>query len=981
MSTTIDIKKLNTIFNEYLVNSRGDVTFADYLTTNGYYSDNQYTDKANRSRSSAVMIPDVNIDEDARRQYESYLQYLLANVSNITGKVAPSIQSIIQDNVVTEVLNINNFGNISDAQSVFSIDEDAIRTAINQAYNTKTMPKMKKMSKVKYWLKRVGLPALITAGVGAVVGGAIALIGPIAGSIPFLTDVLWQNIATLATLGAGIGAVATTVYITAKDFITKRHYQLHYGAYSNSKKSTKNIDMLTRAFEKGLSISDLATYTEQSKNGKKELSIPVMNLLKLFADKELKIMQNQNTRNPFKKIANYFALKANRNRLHAIVSIYKHMSDYQLNTEDRKVLNGFTQFNDQLENFISALEISPRYADIARRAISSTSKRKNRILKQEHREAMSGVQNEGGLVRKALSRARRVSQMTTTPEPTPIPVRPEELIEEVVHEKPPIGDPNKADQKTDESTPPPTKKATTVNQNATDHKSLIDELYAIEFRIAMLNGEKTPSREAIEHRFRFSDNDELSNTIAERSRVATLSELTIVENEMLKLTGKTQKYSTKDLDTAYKFASNEALEELLRSESYKLASIMSEAQAQQPTEQPSTETEKPADKTPAYDYSSNEALKNLLRREAERMTKIRSEASEAQNQQATEEPKPQKENKKGTAQTNNRKSTRQNDQASKSTDATTQTAQSGMIYDYIWNVPTYTYTVANENKTAENEPAEPTKKPETKANQPATPSKVKKTPAKKNVGKASDSSTADSDKSTSKKSATPKSTVTPVESKSTPKKSQPASDKSQQKAEPKATVTKNNNSSKAKPAPQETTPETDTPVDKTSKKGDSKTQPANKQTTTPAPTGKPEQKITATAEPKSSTDDTSDMIKRLAKATQDTSSDTAKSTQAPAKNNTPKNTPTAQPQVSNDPFKGLDKEAIFVIEQMIVAQSKFLAKTPEEKAVVERIKDAHAHDRLLKSTLRDKELKEVYRRLFTIAPALTNAEISFNSHR
>ena len=648
MSTTIGIKKLNTIFNEYLVNSRGNVSFADYLTANGYYSNNQYTDKANRSRSSAVMIPDVNIDEDARRQYESYLQYLLANVSNITGKVAPSIQSIIQDNVVTEVLNINNFGNISDAQSVFSIDEDAIRTAINQAYNTKTMPKMKKMSKVKYWLKRVGLPALITAGVGAVVGGAIALIGPIAGSIPFLTDVLWQNIATLATLGAGIGAVATTVYITAKDFITKRHYQLHYGAYSNSKKSTKNIDMLTRAFEKGLSISDLATYTEQSKNGKKELSIPVMNLLKLFADKELKIMQNQNTRNPFKKIANYFALKTNRNRLHAIVSIYKHMSDYQLNTEDRKVLNGFTQFNDQLENFISALEISPRYADIARRAISSTSKRKNRILKQEHREAMSGVQNEGGLVRKALSRARRnaVSQTTTTPEPTPIPVPPEELIEEVVHKKPPIGDPNKADQETDESTPTPTKKATTVNQNATDHKSLIDELYAIEFRIAMLNGEKTPSREAIEHRFRFSDNDELSNTIAERSRVVTLSELTIVENEMLKLTGKTQKYSTKDLDTAYKFASNEALKELLRSESYKLASIMSEAQAQQPTEQPSTETEKPAGKTPAYDYSSNEALKKLLRREAERMTKTRSEASEAQNQQATEEPKPQKENKK-----------------------------------------------------------------------------------------------------------------------------------------------------------------------------------------------------------------------------------------------------------------------------------------------------------------------------------------------
>lgn len=959
MSTTIDIKKLNTIFNEYLVNSRGDVTFADYLTTNGYYSDNQYTDKANRSRSSAVMIPDVNIDEDARRQYESYLQYLLANVSNITGKVAPSIQSIIQDNVVTEVLNINNFGNISDAQSVFSIDEDAIRTAINQAYNTKTMPKMKKMSKVKYWLKRVGLPALITAGVGAVVGGAIALIGPIAGSIPFLTDVLWQNIATLATLGAGIGAVATTVYITAKDFITKRHYQLHYGAYSNSKKSTKNIDMLTRAFEKGLSISDLATYTEQSKNGKKELSIPVMNLLKLFADKELKIMQNQNTRNPFKKIANYFALKTNRNRLHAIVSIYKHMSDYQLNTEDRKVLNGFTQFNDQLENFISALEISPRYADIARRAISSTSKRKNRILKQEHREAMRGVQNEGGLVRKALSRARRnaVSQVvTTTPNPTPIPVRPEELIEEVVHEKTPV-----------DPTPTPTKKATTVNQNATDHKSLIDELYAIEFRIAMLNGEKTPSREAIEHRFRFSDNDELSNTIAERSRVVTLSELTIVENEMLKLTGKTQKYSTKDLDTAYKFASNEALKELLRSESYKLASIMSEAQTQQPTEQPSTETEKPADKTPAYDYSSNEALKKLLRREAERMTKTGSKASEAQNQQTIEEPKSQKENKKGT----NRKSTRQNDQASKSTDAATQTTQSGMIYDYIWNVPTYTYTVANENKTAENEPAEPTKKPETKANQPATPSKVKKTPAKKNVGKASDSSTADSDKSTSKKSATPKSTVTPVESKSTPKKSQPASDKSQQKAEPKATVTKNNNSSKAKPAPQKTTPETDTSVDKTGKKGDSKTQPADKQTTTPAPTSKPEQKVTPTAEPKSSTDDTSDMIKKLAKATQNTSSDTAKSTQAPAKNNTPKNTPTAQPQVSDDPFKGLEKEMIRKIELMIVAESKTSTATETEKEVAKRIIEAHDDGKLLKSTLRNPKLKAAYVDLFRRLHAIT----------
>ncbi len=963
MSTTIDIKKLNTIFNEYLVNSRGDVTFADYLTTNGYYSDNQYTDKANRSRSSAVMIPDVNIDEDARRQYESYLQYLLANVSNITGKVAPSIQSIIQDNVVTEVLNINNFGNISDAQSVFSIDEDAIRTAINQAYNTKTMPKMKKMSKVKYWLKRVGLPALITAGVGAVVGGAIALIGPIAGSIPFLTDVLWQNIATLATLGAGIGAVATTVFITAKDFFTKRHYQLHYGAYSNSKKSTKNIDMLTRAFEKGLSISDLATYTEQSKNGKKELSIPVMNLLKLFADKELKIMQNQNTRNPFKKIANYFALKANRNRLHAIVSIYKHMSDYQLNTEDRKVLNGFTQFNDQLENFISALEISPRYADIARRAISSTSKRKNRILKQEHREAMRGVQNEGGLVRKALSRARRnaVSQVvTTTPNPTPIPVRPEELIEEVVHEKTPV-----------DPTPTPTKKATTVNQNATDHKSLIDELYAIESRIAMLNGEKAPSREAIEHRSRFSDNDELSNTIAERSRVATLSELTIVENEMLKLTGKTQKYSTKDLDTAYKFASNEALEELLRSESYRLANIKSEAQAQQPTEQPSAETEKPADKTPAYDYSSNEALKKLFRRESERMTKIRSVASEAQNQQATEEPKPQKENKKGTAQTNKRKSTRQNDQASKSTNATTQTAQSGMIYDYIWNVPTYTYTVANENKTAENEPAEPTKKPETKANQPATPSKVKKTPAKKNVGKASDSSTADSDKSTSKKSATPKSTVTPVESKSTPKKSQPASDKSQQKAEPKATVTKNNNSSKAKPAPQETTPATDTPVDKTGKKGDSKTPPADKQTTTPAPTSKPEQKVTPTAEPKSSTDDTSDMIKKLAKATQNTSSDTAKSAQAPAKNNTPKNTPTAQPQVSDDPFKGLEKEMIRKIELMIVAESKTSTATETEKEVAKRIIEAHDDGKLLKSTLRNPKLKAAYVDLFRRLHAIT----------
>ena len=357
MANNIDIRSLNAMFNDYLKNGGANESFENYCINNmGYFSGS--AGNFNFKDFRKIKFVDTSELSTKPEKYQSYIKFLLNNSNQITNDkaAAKTLMDLIEDLPMSAGLGLK---------------EDEAKQLYDN-YLSKSEHKMKKMHpKTSFAAKKVGIPIIVTVIICAIVGGAIATSGLVAGALPFLTDSLLLNIGSLATIGASFGAIIAPTVIAAKNAIVKSYYARKYGIKTN------NLSQVLSANIQNVEDFNVADI--------ENLNLPISNLFEKFKKTKEKIKQNKHSKNPFKRIGNYFREKTNRNRAHAILDVLK-MTNYEIaHTEDPINKRKLETFQKYIVEQTKNLELSRKYADIFTRfRVDKKDKNKIADLKSNH---------------------------------------------------------------------------------------------------------------------------------------------------------------------------------------------------------------------------------------------------------------------------------------------------------------------------------------------------------------------------------------------------------------------------------------------------------------------------------------------------------------------------------------------------------------------------------------------------------------------
>ena len=330
MADTTTIKKLMGIFNNYIADSTA-TNFSTYCTAHSY-----------TTTDGNLNTTDINSLADAE-----HLTFAGASDATISSKLEEIIRFVYDHNsqIASPAQDMNMFLreivtylNDNDKHLALSNEEankiiDTIPTSIS--INNITIPKTKRRSA---WLaKKVGIPTLITAGVCGAVAALIGASGAVVGALPFLTDSLILNIATLGTLGVVAGAIVTPIVIVAKNAITRAYYKNKYGRKSDSLKMLLESGALTHEDLKSLNLD----------------IVKLMDLIKETDDKLIRYKTED--ANPIKKgwrkFKSYFMRKTNRNRMHELVAFTKMLEGKADSAETESERKKYKLLYDYIDNF------------------------------------------------------------------------------------------------------------------------------------------------------------------------------------------------------------------------------------------------------------------------------------------------------------------------------------------------------------------------------------------------------------------------------------------------------------------------------------------------------------------------------------------------------------------------------------------------------------------------------------------------------
>lgn len=330
MADTTTIKKLMGIFNNYIADSTA-TNFSTYCTAHSY-----------TTTDGNLNTTDINSLADAE-----HLTFAGASDATISSKLEEIIRFVYDHNsqIASPAQDMNMFLreivtylNDNDKHLALSNEEankiiDTIPTSIS--INNITVPKTKRRSA---WLaKKVGIPTLITAGVCGVVAALIGASGAVVGALPFLTDSLILNIATLGTLGVVAGAIVTPIVIVAKNAITRAYYKNKYGRKSDSLKMLLESGALTHEDLKSLNLD----------------IVKLMDLIKETDDKLIRYKTED--ANPIKKgwrkFKSYFMRKTNRNRMHELVAFTKMLEGKADSAETESERKKYKLLYDYIDKF------------------------------------------------------------------------------------------------------------------------------------------------------------------------------------------------------------------------------------------------------------------------------------------------------------------------------------------------------------------------------------------------------------------------------------------------------------------------------------------------------------------------------------------------------------------------------------------------------------------------------------------------------
>lgn len=311
MADTTTLKKLIGIFNKYIADPTA-TSFSEYCSSHSYTAINEKgTSNLNAyliNNSTDIEDSDhINFDVDfniamIKHKLEEFIGFIYTHYDQINTNFR-ELNITLRD--IIKYLNEKN-------QHLSFSDEEADKI-INKFHTSVevgdiTVPKTKR--KTLWAAKKIGIPTAITAGVCGVISGIIAASGAVVGALPFLTDSILLNVATMATGGVLFGAVLTPLVIVAKNAIVRTYFKNKYGRNSNSLKELLSKDNI------------------RTKEDLKDLNLDIIKLMDLIKNTEDKLIQYKTEKvNPFKKawrtVKSYFMRKNNRNRMHELVAFTK----------------------------------------------------------------------------------------------------------------------------------------------------------------------------------------------------------------------------------------------------------------------------------------------------------------------------------------------------------------------------------------------------------------------------------------------------------------------------------------------------------------------------------------------------------------------------------------------------------------------------------------------------------------------------------
>ncbi len=372
--TQLTSRDVTRLFNAYLENNEGSADFGAYILNQ--VANNRIKTKTNddgiitsaklgwRLRikpSENINLPkDDNGFIDSANDYSSYIASVL-NTRDINNKdvakhtaslIAPIVERALYTDTKLTKLGSNDINDLS------AIDANQLNNLLfgderNKKANYKA--KLKKMHPKANWvLKKFVVPTLITSVVTAGAFSLFALL-PIASAIVpgLITDSVLANVATFGTLGAAAGIILTPTIIKLKDTIVRRHYEKNYGRKSN------NLEVLSNL--------DLSKLKELSPEKADELlaNLPIYKLWTKIRDTEANIHEAELKNNIFGRIANYFRVKTNRNRIHALSHAMDYLNASAKNSDNKTQIETLTRF--LADKRLSLIKSPKRYGDLVAR--------------------------------------------------------------------------------------------------------------------------------------------------------------------------------------------------------------------------------------------------------------------------------------------------------------------------------------------------------------------------------------------------------------------------------------------------------------------------------------------------------------------------------------------------------------------------------------------------------------------------------------
>ena len=294
MAKTINLRKLNAMFNAYL--KTNDASFIDFMRKNGYINGDslEFSDNAIALRDAELLF-----DKTQPNKYAEYLLFLANNKKEVLAKDKVAEANFLAEKIATYFLTEKIALNLSNEDAEFVMKELAI--------GSKKVTTEKSHPKWRWFTKKVLVPAVIGVGIGVCAGLGLGLAGLAIGAVPFVSESIGYTLQAYTLIGALVAGVATPAIINTKDKIVDAHHKRKLNGKESLEMLMENLD------------SDELTLEEINE-------LPVTKFLNSYLALDAKLIdakENTVRKHPVLWAKRY----GDRNKLHAIYDFTKELSE------------------------------------------------------------------------------------------------------------------------------------------------------------------------------------------------------------------------------------------------------------------------------------------------------------------------------------------------------------------------------------------------------------------------------------------------------------------------------------------------------------------------------------------------------------------------------------------------------------------------------------------------------------------------------